>query len=95
MRGMDSLIIGAGADSLGGVPGARVMTGYRYLVEEKLGQDVCTWVKERTDAGVSLRGAARELTKALGFPEGIRMSHTVLQNWCQQSARSRGEGPNE
>jgi hypothetical protein len=70
--------------SLRSVARARVMTGYQYLVERHLGQDVCTWVAERRQAGMSWNQIAKEMTAALGYPEGITMSRTLLQKWCPE-----------
>jgi len=88
---MTSIAEGQLTGTVPDVARARVMTGYRFLVEQKLGQDVCAWVQERLDRGMSLRGAAREMTKALGYPEGIRMSHALLTRWCGATADDGSE----
>lgn len=79
---MTSQLAEIGAGSLRAVGRARVMTGYQFLVEQALGQDICSWAQERLDAGMSLRGVAKEMSAALGYPPDIKMSHALLTKWC-------------
>lgn len=53
----------------------------RELVEAKLGQDVCAWVRAQRKADASL--GWRPLVEELERQTGRHVSHATLANWCR------------
>lgn len=68
-----------------GVPGPLHKSLQRYLMEEMLGEDICSWVRVRRQAGKSWENIADEMSQALGLPpkdQVTQVSRQLLQKWC-------------